>query len=67
MRYLLPLLVLAGCAQPAPAPQIQYVTRTVPDCSWLPKGSASTADTKATKQWMVAYENARQTNCAGAK
>lgn len=64
MRYLLPLILLAGCAtQPAPTPQTVYVTRTVKDCSWLPVMTASAADTPATKREIIGYETARQANC----
>ena len=68
MRYLIPLLLLASCAdQPQPAPQTVYVTRTVPDCSWIPVGTYSMHDTQPTREWMIAYETARQANCPKAK
>jgi uncharacterized lipoprotein YajG len=64
MRYLIALLLLAACAQqPQPAPQTVYVTRTVKDCSWIPTGTYSVDDTQQTREWMIAYEKARQANC----
>jgi len=67
MRFLVPLLLLAGCAAQQPAPQVQYVTRTVKECSWAPQLTASSADTPATKREIIAYEKARQTNCPTSK
>lgn len=63
MRILIPLLLLSACAAQSPAPQVQYVPRTVTECSWAPQLTASTADTPATKREIIAYESARQTNC----
>jgi hypothetical protein len=64
MRYLIPLLLLVSCAQQPPQPpQTVYVTRTVPDCSWIPAGTYSVHDTQPTREWMIAYEKARQANC----
>lgn len=62
MRYLIPLLILTGCATQRP-PQTVYVTRTVKDCAWLPSLTFSAADTAATKREVIAYETARQKNC----
>lgn len=67
MRFTISLLLLAGCAAQQPAPQVQYVTRTVNECSWAPKGIYRTTYPLEIKQWMVAYETARQTNCPNTK
>lgn len=65
MRYLIALALLAGCCptKPDAPPQTVYVTRTVPDCSWIPTGTYSVHDTQPTREWMIAYETARQKNC----
>lgn len=68
MRVLLLLPFLAACAaQQQTAPQVQYVTRVVKDCSWAPQLTATSADTPATKREIIAYETARQTNCPSTK
>lgn len=58
-------LALAACAaqQPAQPSAPVYVTRVVKDCSWIPVGTYSAHDTKETREWMIAYETARQANC----
>jgi hypothetical protein len=57
-------LVAACATQQAAAPCAPvYVTRTVKDCSWIPAGTYSASDTKETREWMIAYETARQANC----
>lgn len=67
MRYLIPLLLIGGCAAQQSAPQVQYVTRTVTECSWAPKAIYKTTYPLEVKQWMVAYETARQANCQSQK
>lgn len=66
MRYLILVVLVAGCAA-QPAPQVQYVTRTVNECAWAPKAIYRTSYPVEVKQWMVAYETARQTNCSNSK
>lgn len=68
MRILnaLPIAVaLVGCTsqQAAESTAPVFLTRVVKDCSWIPVGTYSTHDTQLTREWMIAYEKARQTNC----
>lgn len=63
---LLPLatLIVACASQQAAAPcSPVYVPRVVKDCSWIPGGTYSVHDTQPTREWMIAYETARQKNC----
>jgi hypothetical protein len=62
-----PAFVVTACSTQQPAPQVQYVTRTVTECVWAPKAIYKTSYPIEVKQWMVAYETARQTNCQDTK
>lgn len=57
------ILPLVGCTSTCPVqpPPVPRVVDT--GCDWIPSLSASTNDTPATKQEIVAYETARQQNC----
>ncbi len=67
MRILILLAVatLAGCAHECPPPPAPRIVDT--SCSWVTAMTADAADTAATKREIIAYEIARQKNCAGEK
>lgn len=62
-----PAFIVTACSTQQPAPQVQYIPRTVTECSWAPKAIYKTTYPIEVKQWMVAYETARQTNCPTEK